>query len=119
MKPVLFVMLLAGLVVSTAEARGRRPEGEDGFPDYNRLELRKKQPDVPADQPAAPPTPILKPTLNAPLNTPANEEDKPKPLPAAVPTKDNSEPALPDDMLNTLVPGTTGQSPAPSAVSSK
>ena len=108
-EPLLILALLIGLAAPAAQARGRRPDPKDDFPDYNRLELRKKQPDIPADQPAPGPTPVLNPPINIPLNTPAGQDEKPKPPPAAVPTQDGSEPTLPDDMMNTLVPGTTAQ----------
>jgi hypothetical protein len=106
---LLILTLLLGLAAPAAQAFGRRPSPQDDFPDYNRLELHKKQPDIPAEPPAPAPAPIVSPPINMPLNTPAIQEDKPKPPPAAIPTQDGSEPTLPDDMLNTLVPGTTAQ----------
>jgi hypothetical protein len=116
---LLVIALLVGLAAPAAQARGRRPDPKDDFPDYNRLELRKKQPDIPADQPVPAPAHILNPPINTLLNIPASQDEKPKPPPAAIPTQDGSEPTLPDDMMNTLVPGTTGQSPAPSTFPSK
>lgn len=118
-EPLLIIALLVGLAAPTVQARGRRPDPEDGFPDYNRLELRKKQPDIPVEQPAPSPAHILNPPIDTLLNIPASQDEKPKPPPAAVPDQDGSEPTLPDDMMNTLVPGTTGQSPAPSTVPQK
>ena len=98
-----------------ALARGRKPEGTDGFPDYNRLEMHRKTPN-PAEAPppiastataSAPALPALPPGLNTPVN-PSSDEDEPKPPPKAVPVSDNaSEPPMPDELKDTLVPSTT------------
>jgi len=108
---LLIVALLIGLAVPTVLARGRKPADQDNYPDYNRLEFRKKAPEPPAEPPAPSPiSPSLSSPPNSPSKTPSEMDAPPKPPPAAVPVpSDNSEPTLPDDMMKTLVPGTTGQ----------
>ena len=100
-----------------ALARGRKPEkGRDGFPDYNRLEMRPKPkadqaaPGTVTDKSAAPSAPVAPPALNSPMNLPPSEEDKPQPPPKAVPLPENSsEPPMPDDIKSTLIQSTTDQ----------
>ena len=98
-------------------ARGRKPDsGTDGFPDYNKLEMHAK-PKTPLQTPpavsthsavSAPPAPAFPPALNTPLN-PLSDEDLPKPPPKAVPLPESaSEPPMPDELRDTLVPSTTG-----------
>jgi len=112
MEHILIVMLLMGLAVSTAQARGRQPDdGQDGFPDYNRIELHPKTPaaQIPAPEteaPAAPPV-FTRPSLNAPVKA-VNDEDVPKPPPPVVPgAGQGGEPPLPDEIINTLSSSTT------------
>jgi len=121
---VLFVAVLIWIAACSAVlALGRKPEEDhDDFPDYNRLEFRKKplEPAVadstptPTNVPPAPP-PFIPPTI-----TPTVPDTPPKPPPAAVPIPDgDSEPVLPDDMLKTLTPSSTGQTPSPAAAPAK
>ena len=117
MKRILIAMLLMGVAVSAAQARGRQPD--DGFPDYNRLELHPKTPPDQAPTPevekaAAPPV-FTRPSLNAPVKA-VNDEDMPKPPPPVVHgVGQGGEPPMPEEILNTLNLATTTPS---SAVSS-
>jgi hypothetical protein len=103
----LVVALCAGILL----ARGRKPEDDnddhDNFPDYNKIEMHPKQtrqtssaPTPPASSPAVvpsqPPTHLSTAALNG------EDMDHPRPAPQAVPSKDESEPAMPDDITNTL-----------------
>jgi hypothetical protein len=114
-----FIFALAGFFITAslvcAQAKGRRPENDDDvdkFPDYNRVEMHPKRKDtLPPPETGQPaPAPPSKSSLNAPLNFSPDDDDKPKPPPKAVPLPSGaSEPPLPDDMMGTLVPSTTGQ----------
>jgi hypothetical protein len=99
-------------------AHGRKPPdvGKDGFPDYNRLEMRSKPktdqtaPGTVTEKPTLPSAPAAPPALNSPMNQPPSEEDVPQPAPKAVPVPEGaSEPPLPDDIKNTLIQSTTDQ----------
>jgi len=111
-KHLLIATFLIGLAAPKVFARGRQPEDQDNYPDYNRLEFRKKAPD-PAPEPPAPSPLSVSPTtspVNPPPKAPSEMDAAPKPPPAAVAVSTNdSEPTLPDDMMTTLVPATTGQ----------
>lgn len=107
-------LMLPLLVVSLAQARGRRPEPEDGFPDYNKLEMRKK-PQVPASDERsgkavdAPPTLPSSPSPSAPGKWQPEDDSVPKAPPKPVFMPDEaSEPPLPDAIKDTLIQGTTG-----------
>jgi len=112
-----FVILLLSLGVSFAHARGRRPPDDDvdRFPDYNRLEMhpKPKDPDPEAKPEAAshPRMPTASPVRDAPTGSPASDLDQsPKAPPAAQPLPPGaSEPPMPDDLLNTLIPSATAQ----------
>ena len=121
---VLIVVIGMCALTASVQARGRRqPDPEDGFPDYNRVEMRKKLPDIPKETPKPPPTAAKPSASTAPTNTlptiEPNQDDVPKPPPVAIPSHDASEPALPEDIMNTLLPQATGQNAAPPATPSK
>lgn len=112
-------LLLAGILflsagfASEAYAKGRRPDPEDGFPDYNKLEYRKKQQD-PAKEDAAnvtpPPALPSSKSLNAPPKWEPEDDTVPKAPPKPVFMSDDaSEPPLPDVIKDTLIQGTTAQ----------
>jgi hypothetical protein len=113
-------LMVAGLAlslgVSSLEALGRRPDDEaDGFPDYNRLEMHPKQPVTPETQEKASVPAVPSPPVNIPVSA-APEEMAPQPPPKAVPLPANfSEPPLPPDITETLVPSATAQASAPPA----
>lgn len=99
-----------------AEARGRRPEDTDAYPDYNKFEIRKKPAPnaAPAEEPmkAPDPAPAAKADDSAtnpkPLPPWLGDDDTPKapPKPVFMPD-DASEPPMPDAIQDTLTPGTT------------
>jgi hypothetical protein len=99
------------VLAATSQAMGRRSsEDADGFPDYNRLEMRPKPPEAPAEEPAPPSAaPLVRPTLNNPFNLPSDVDAAPKPQASVPMPVDSSEPALPDDMMHPLVAPATGQ----------
>jgi len=108
----LLVVLFVSGICGSAEARGRQPDSQDGFPDYNHLEYRKKQPDfVPDTTPPSPAqAPVSNPSVGVSTSVTSDFDSAPKPPPAAIPVpRDDSEPVLPDDMLKTLTPSATGQ----------
>jgi hypothetical protein len=113
MKKIFATILLVSLPLAPLGAFGRKPPPDQDYPDYNRLDLHPKNlppPSAPApEQPETPP-PFTRPPLNVPVNAQPDIDSAPRPPPKVVPVPDGaSEPALPDDMMNTLVPSTTGQ----------
>ena len=113
MKSVFTAMVLVGLSLAPLHAMGRKPKPDQGYPDYNRLEMHPKATNAPPAEisQASTPPPMPRPFLNTSTsNLPSDTFAAPKPPPTVVPVPDGaSEPVLPDDMMNTLVPGTTGQ----------
>ena len=104
--------VFGGLCLLSGCATESRFDKDQGYPDYNRLEIRpkRKEPEkAPVPTPPAPPVPMSHPSLNSPVNLPSGLDDAPAPPPAIVPLKGGSEPELPEDMLTTLVPGSTIQ----------
>jgi hypothetical protein len=111
------IFLLVGtLCAPAAMAKGRRPsedEDKDNYPDYNRLEMhpQPKNSQVSSSSTEKSPVPaFVPPALNTPANAPAEDDSAPKAPPKAVPVPDDSsEPPLPEDINNTLIPSTTVQ----------
>jgi hypothetical protein len=112
----LIVVWIVMAVCPPVSALGRKPADEkDHFPDYNRLEFRRKPPEPIVETPAiSTPSIPAPPPMILPPPAPIVPDAPPKPPPAAVPiSADDSEPALPDDMMKTLSPSATNQTPAP------
>ncbi len=124
MRSLLIILCLSVACSSLAFSSGRRPDDDtDGFPDYNKLEMRPRprtvelstaaatgsaSPGSPNSPAAAPPT--CRPALNTPLNPTPEADVAPQPPPKAVPLPDNaSEPPLPQDIKDTLMQNATGQ----------
>jgi hypothetical protein len=113
-----FVTLLVSAACSTSFGLGRKPAAQDGYPDYNRLEFRRK---IEPNSETSSTTTLTTPPVVAPQsNLPSLPDAPPRPPPAAVPVpSDDSEPVLPDDMLKTLTPGSTGQVQSPTVAPAK
>ena len=117
MKRVSWILIFLVTTVPLGWAKGRRPadDDKDNFPDYNRLEMhpKVKEAPIPPDTAPTPEPPHRRGgSLNQPLNPMPEDSDIPRPLPAAVPVpSDSSEPPITDDMMGTLIPSTTPQSP--------
>ncbi len=107
----IFYFRLAPFFLLAACTPKPRYKKDQGYPDYNRLEMRPKpKPVAPVADPAPAPTlPPSRPSLNSPVNLPSGIDEAPQPPPTVVPSKGGSEPELPDDMMNTLIPGATTQ----------
>ena len=106
-KIALGVALIFCLGAGQASAKGRSPDEEsDKFPDYNKLDLHPKTVDqVPAPAIALPASPeIAMPAMRS-TTTASDDYSSPKPPPFIAPPhspKDESEPAMPDEINNTL-----------------
>lgn len=118
---VLFITMLAGALHAQGRQQ-RRESSNDAFPDYNRLEMHPQMPD-----PNAPPPPpkTSLPPVNANVppavppaaipERPAIEDPPIQPARAVPVNAEDSEPPLPDEIVNTLRSSTTAQDPLPAA----
>lgn len=111
----LLTVLIFSLTASISEARGRKPEADDSYPDYNKLDMRRKSQDATKEdsQTKGQETPPALPSSPA-LSTPKKWEPVDDSVPVAPPKAvympdDASEPPMPDSIKDTLIQGATAQ----------